>query len=805
MHQVRVLLAALMVVTLCAWPGAATAAQAPSQDSPKVREITVVLAPYVTWDDITPKNTPTLWKLASSGAIANVNARSRAASVGLRPSPLDGPLTLSAGLWSTPAPAALPAVAATEAVGTETGEEAYQAVFGTPWPQRPAAGLPKASMAYLGLPATERFQDDRSIRAANGALGQAIVDAGGATAAVGNADLGVGNGVERFRLAPLAAMDSRGTVLFGNISPSLLETDAASPYGVRTDVPAVDTALAQARRDMDEARDGQGIEGPRLFVVDSGDTVRAAFFSQYATEEAAAAQRAKAMRALDRVVAGSWKQVPQGGTLVLTSQSLDGSAGQPEGLGPVVLWNGDGETTRMLTSDSTHRDGLITQLDVTATIFDLFGLERPVAVLGDPVREVGALPSVGETVAYLDSLNSTARAIDAGRPEVINVFVTAAVLVLLFGAIVISRWRKWRPAAVIAARGVVNALVLLVLSAPPAAWLMFVVWRFPPNAEASAALLAVTTLVIWGASMLMWRFAPMRVPVAALSLATAALLLVDQLVGYPFSFVNYFGYSPLLGARFYGMGNEASAIVFGALLAGTALIFDQWPDSKLTAIGRRWLVPVVGMIVVGIAAAPGLGANVGVAVWGTFGILLAWWLFNGHRVTWRLGAIMVISIVLLIGVLAVLDLTGATQTHLGRAITSAQRGGIIELWNIVARKAATNARVFTRTNYSYILIAVLVYLGYMRWRPSGEFADTLRRNRYFAQAITVMLATGALAFFTEDSGIIIPALISLYLGTGLEWLMLARLRPDTAEGTPPERIAPPEDEATRGLAEGVRA
>ena len=39
------------------------------------------------------------------------------------------------------------------------------------------------------------------------------------------------------------------------------------------------------------------------------------------------------------------------------------------------------------------------------------------------------------------------------------------------------------------------------------------------------------------------------------------------------------------------------------------------------------------------------------------------------------------------------------------------------------------------------------------------------------------LAAGAFAFFTEDSGIVIPALIMLFTGAGTVWLMLMRLRP----------------------------
>jgi hypothetical protein len=113
-------------------------------------------------------------------------------------------------------------------------------------------------------------------------------------------------------------------------------------------------------------------------------------------------------------------------------------------------------------------------------------------------------------------------------------------------------------------------------------------------------------------------------------------------------------------------------------------------------------------------------------------------------------------------------------------LTSAEQGGWIELWNIVARKAETNMRVLTHTNWAYILIATLAFLGFMRWRPQGGFAETLSENPNFADAITVSLVAGLVAYFSEDSGIVIPALEVFYVGVGIVWLMLSRLLTPTA-------------------------
>jgi hypothetical protein len=259
-------------------------------------------------------------------------------------------------------------------------------------------------------------------------------------------------------------------------------------------------------------------------------------------------------------------------------------------------------------------------------------------------------------------------------------------------------------------------------------------------------------------------------------LFTSLVMLADQLLGGRLSYQNFFGYSSLLAARFYGMGNEAAAMLVGSSVVGMALAFDQWPDSRFGSAARRYAIPVVGILVVGTAAAPFLGANVGVAVWGLVGFVLAWVLMNGYRVNWKTGLIALALIVAVVVTFSAIDLFGGgEQTHLGRALASAEQGGASQLWTIAVRKAQTNARVFTRTNWSWILVAVLALLAFARFRPKGDFAGFLADNPFFAHAITVTLATGIVAFFTEDSGIVIPSLIMLYTGVGLAWLMLARL------------------------------
>jgi len=734
---------------------------------PPTKRAVIVLAPYLTWADVTPTSTPTIWSLAENGAVGDINARSRTREPGEPASPLEGALTISAGAWAVPSFAAPAAFVESERYEVGTAAEAFQRTTGEQ--------VGDNRIVFLGMPMTQRLNAERSIEVVLGILGDTVEGAGGLTAAVGNSDVGYVTAEQRrVRPAAMAAMNSKGLVALGDISPKLIREDPNAPFGIETDV----EQFAEALREVDAAT--AAAPGPALVVLDAGDAYRATKFEPQVSPAIAEEQRRRALTTLDRVVALAAEQFADDTIMVVSQSSGDALINRPEGLGPVVVagegWSG------YLTSNSTQREGLVTNLDVTATVLEVLGLERPVQVLGNEMRVTQAPPELEDRVEHLSRMDATAVSVDAAKPGIVNSFVVLTVIVLLLGAFVLVRSHHWSARTVRSWVLGLRLALLAVVSVPVASWLMFSWMRWPQSAgESTMGLLATAAVVLGFAVILLVRF-PVRVPIAALSLLTALTIMIDQLLGAPASFTNTFGYSPLLAARFYGMGNEAAAILVGSSLVGVALLFDQWPASRWTRWGKRYGLPLLGIAVTATAAAPFWGANIGVAVWGVAGFGLAWVLMNGRHVTARTIVWLALSVVAVIAAFAAVDLLGGgAQTHLARAISSAQQGGWVELWNIVARKAETNMRVLTHTNWAYILVATLAFLGFMRWRPQGGFAETLEANPNFADAITVSLAAGLVAYFSEDSGIVIPALEVFYVGVAIVWLMLARL--DSSDST----------------------
>lgn len=730
-------------------------------------KVVLILAPFLTWDDISPQTTPAIYRAAQKGAIGDINARSRAKEDDGEPSLTEGALTISAGAWAKVDNTAFSAYNVNERVDFDTAEQAFSRLTGT--------SVGDESIVYLGLPSIIKANEDNSFNVIPGLLGSAIKKEGGYTAALGNSDLGYASTDTTQRLmrpAALASMDDRGEVDFGNVSESVLKRDNQAPYGVSTDIAKLRAQLERVKRQMPADK-------PGLVVLDSGDLYRAYNFSSVVSENVATKNWSDALNQLDHMYEMAQNLYPND-TVILAAQASKDRDVDAEGFGPIVISN---MKPGLLLSDSTQRAGLVTNLDLSATVLNILNVQQPVEVLGSPMESTThySVDVVGDEkddaanrLDLLKKMNKTAVSIENNRPVVLNTFIVLTVLILIFGALVIIRAPKhWSDATIKAVRRAIRLLILAVLCVPASSWLMFLIYRWPSSPIQVTAQLLGVAAGLWVLTLaLSWRFGT-RVPLIFLSFITSLVIIVDQLLGAPASFTSFFGYSPIAAARFYGIGNEGAAVLFGAVVIGIVMALDQWPRAKWVPLLKTWGIPVIGFVMMFVSAAPMLGANVGVAAWATVGFVLLWFLVNDKKVTWKSVALMMFIVVVVVGAFIMLDKFGSGQeTHLARAVNSAEQGGAVQLWDIIVRKVATNFRVLTHTNLVWILLAVIAFLSLMRWRPAGEFATTLKRNPSFGSGMTTILVTGAVAYFTEDSGVVLPALMVLYLGCGIVWLML---------------------------------
>ncbi len=156
-------------------------------------------------------------------------------------------------------------------------------------------------------------------------------------------------------------------------------------------------------------------------------------------------------------------------------------------------------------------------------------------------------------------------------------------------------------------------------------------------------------------------------PLAFLSLGTAATIIIDLMLGAPLQKQSVLGYRALGGARFYGLGNEYMGVLVGAAILGCGILLSLARRQP----AARWILLVTGPIFalsLYSIAAPGVGANMGGAITASLAFLVSLLGFVGVRFRSLTLVAVVTSIPVIIGMVAAIDsLGGAQQSHVGRA------------------------------------------------------------------------------------------------------------------------------------------
>jgi len=370
-----------------------------------------------------------------------------------------------------------------------------------------------------------------------------------------------------------------------------------------------------------------------------------------------------------------------------------------------VAPNGAAYSESFLTSGSTRQKGLIVTPDVTPTLLDSIGLAGaapalsgsailPVAGPATASARVSALLDVQQHASWITRVSGGFSA----RLVLIQaaLFVAAAIILTRKGR---SDRRPLRPVL-----RVLRVASLALAAAPISAFLTALVpwWRAGDPRQAFWAVVlgwvaVITVLALVGP----WR-RNLLGAAGFVAGVTVAVLVVDACTGSNLVIDTPMGAHRLLAARFYGMSNQA----FALLTAGGLLLAVAIADPLLRR-GRRGLatacVAALGLLLVVVDGTPGLGSDFG----GPPALIVAFALLtivvSGRRVSWTTVALVCGIGVAVVGGFAVLDWLRPPddRTHLGRFFATVLDGG---LWDVLGRKLSANLRVLT--SWRYLVLAV---------------------------------------------------------------------------------------------------
>jgi hypothetical protein len=491
--------------------------------------------------------------------------------------------------------------------------------------------------------------------------------------------------------------------------------------------------------------------------------------------------RVRAMLARERLVVCDLPAGPQGaaGVGALSRERAPGElllvvGGVPDTAGGELLWVAAGGLAgggRELSSASTNQRGLISAIDLAPTILRQLGVRRPPADMrGAALRTDGSLHA-----GSLRSLMARLRVIGARRLKALAFLLCGWALLLLVAGL-------WPGAAARRRRAwALRTGALAVLWAPFAALLGA---ALEPSAAVEFAAITLSCLVLGALTdaLLAWP----RAPVAPALVGLAALV-ADALARSQLLMRSLLGPNPILGARFYGFGNELKSGLAVLVLAGVAAAWYS-AGARSGRGPRRWwasaaaAIAVAGAVLAALEGWARIGAAVGGVVLVSVGTAIATVMLLPGRVTRRRALGVLLTPLAGLAVLAGLDLATAHGTgHYTGSILHAHSAG--ELRDVLERRYSAAWREL-HNHAMPAATAIALLCTALAVRFSDRLLTPVRGDRVWRAALAGGLGAGVVGALVEDSGPVLLVVAVFALGCELAYLW-GRPAPGQAPRTPP--------------------
>lgn len=659
----------------------ASAAQAAAKGGK--RRTVVVVTGGVRWDQLDHARAPNLAQLGASGAMANlVPLATRGA-----PCPVDTWLAFSAGRQiseraiSTTPTCAQPPVAAGDVL---PNWDRYTRAL--------AATDPKAKLG--------RFAE--SLHKA-GVTTHSIGDGGAYVLANGSGDVPANHTPNPLTVKELGEETARSAAKY---DLTIVDADAES-YASDQERDAARQLFQEQRKELENDQqptptptDGIGPENPTPPDTVDGSTLqpdRRAF---------SAINTLRVESILERVPAGTR-------VVIMSAVDIDTYSYMQLFVMADVSAKGRIIPVGLAGSDSVRHEGLIQMLDVVPTLFEWAGADRT-GIAGSPIsvaRTAAACeqsqPCYTNRVDELADQSLHANKMRTFRGEFVQYMTWAAIGYFLLSLFFLAR-RFY--ASTLGRRRAYAKLwqwLGLTLSALPLASLVANYFGWWSASRPYVALFGGSWIgagAVAAAALSLARLHSLA-PLTVVSCLTAALVAIDAATGSELMADSPVGFNLLTAARFYGIGNEAYALLASGALIGLAFL-GVWL-RRWGGIAAGGAVLFIGLAIGAIDALPSMGADFGgvLSFVPALGLLVL--LVARLRLSWR--RLLVVGTVTMGAAVAIAVADwmrpAESRTHLGRFVQSVADG---DMFDVVGRKLSTNIRLLSASTHRWVVLAALL-------------------------------------------------------------------------------------------------
>lgn len=684
-----------------------------SSKSALASQVVVVDLGGLTYEKITELNLQNIKHTIINGASALMNTNTADART-----IANGFLTLGSGRITSYAGLDGEGYSSNEIISGQKAKKVYY--------HRTGKYVPEGGLAVLDLPRAKNRRRNDSW----GKMGEVIRQAGLKTALLGNWDIAGQPG----RSAALMVMDSEGIIDIGYTDSSLIKKQDG-PINISTDY----SRLLQKFEKV--------LESANLIFIETGDLRRLEVVKEDISPQVYQKAYQRYAFLFDNFIGDLKKKLPDDAILFLLNPvPSKESQRNKELMTPIIFWQQGMKKSNVLFSNTTKREGIVSNLDIMPTILFYLGVPVPSGTVGNLLKNIQR----NNPLEFFLKLNEKLIFTYKARPTLVKGYVFSQIITIILSLyLLISNSKKIR---------YLKPLLLGVMTGPLA---LLVIGVLPQNnivLSIGAALFLITVIVVTSLSIeKIWGLSSFEI----IAFFTSLILVIDVLSGANLIKNSTLGYDPIAGARYYGIGNEFMGILIGSTAILSGFVMERYKEyQNYTLIS----ITVYFILIIFLMGSPNYGINVGGTLTATivFGLMLL--LFTGANIKMQhVGALIATSIATVV-LMAIISLKGeyTATTHLGRTTQLIINGNLMEISKIILRKLAMNLKLIKYTIWSRVFLLGLVALVVIFYKPMGMVKKLKKEFPYLTISFIGILTGSLVVLLCNDSGIVAAATMMIY-------------------------------------------
>lgn len=423
-------------------------------------------------------------------------------------------------------------------------------------------------------------------------------------------------------------------------------------------------------------------------------------------------------------------------------------------LSPLIMY-GKGVQHGILTSNTTRRAGLISNIDISPTILKITGINpKSYGYVGETIQVINVADNMNTIQGSLDRFVQ----LKASRYIIHGLYI---LILLLFSLVTIDCVRKGN----FSHPRILRTLGLIVITIPAVNLIVPLGVLIPLDNQVDSIypgiVLIITTIVVAGfiGSKSLNRTLN---GMAAASTVTALFMIADLITGRGNLLNTPLGFNDIFsGGRYYGLNNDSMGILLGSSVFSSFYISEKLGFDRIKTL---FMVEIL-IMAAALSLMPGFGANVGGTIAAlTTGLVAGILLISrkGLNSARFIGSIIVVIALELI--ISYTDTLSGSQTHAGKAINALMSGNIAAtMVEIIKSKLLVFSAMLVIPPWNILLFAQFLGCLYLYKKHFNTLLAIKAEYPVLSISFMVIFYGGIAAFIFNDTGVIATALMLTYL------------------------------------------